>query len=148
MKGLFNKTWVCLCAILSLLPGGKAADKSTPKQPQTSKATMKNDCIHVNPEKGMQLIKTNPEVLVIDIRTPEEFASVRIPKARNIDFFDRRFQDEVAKINREQPILLHCASGNRSSKSLPIFTKLGFKKIYHLDGGINAWQKASNPVEK
>ena len=148
MKSFFKRTWIHLCAIISLLSGCKPADKSILIQSNASKLPMKNEYIHVNPQEGLELLRTNTATIVLDIRTPEEFAALRIPKARNIDFYDSRFQEEIAKINRDQTILLHCASGNRSSKSLAIFSKLGFKHVYHLDGGMNAWRKASNPTEK
>ena len=45
-------------------------------------------------------------------------------------------------MDRNKPVIVHCRSGGRSTESLEIFQELGFKNVYHLDGGIMAWEKA------
>ena len=49
---------------------------------------------------------------------------------------------------KSKTYLVHCAVGGRSTKSLAQFQKLQFQSVAHLDGGIKAWQKAGQPVEK
>ena len=85
--------------------------------------------------------------MVLDIRTPEEFAAGHIAGATNINFRAADFEKAIAALDKNQTYVLHCASGNRSTQSLPTFSKLEFKSVCHLDGGIKAWQKATLPVE-
>ena len=68
--------------------------------------------------------------------------------AKNIDFMKPSFAEEVAKLDKKQPYLVHCKSGGRSAKTLAVFKKLGFEHIYHLDGGIMAWEKAKQKIVK
>lgn len=85
--------------------------------------------------------------LLLDIRTPAEFAAERIAGAVNVDFRSPTFRDEIAKLPKDQTVLLYCRSGNRSGQSLPLFLDLGFRDVRHLEGGILAWKGAGLPVE-
>ena len=102
---------------------------------------------HVNGKEAGKLVAKGT-VTVLDIRTASEFEDSHIAGATNIDYTDNKFEAEIAKLDRNKTYLVHCASGNRSTKSLPKFEKLGFKNIIHLDGGIKAWEAAGNPVKK
>ena len=93
-------------------------------------------------------LETFPGMVILDIRTPEEYAAGHIANAKNIDFRSPGFQDAIANLDKEQAYLVHCQSGGRSGQSLEMFERLGFKSIFHLDDGFSGWQKAGNPVEK
>lgn len=88
------------------------------------------------------------KILVIDVRTPAEYAEGHIAGARNINFNGADFAEKLGAVDRKQTVLVHCARGGRSTSSLEVFKKLGFKKVIHLDGGFTDWVKAGNPVEK
>ncbi len=109
-------------------------------------STTDPNVVHVNAEQSRQLIASK-KVVVLDVRTPAEFAAGHIAGASNLDFHAAGFEHAVASLDHGQAYLVHCASGNRSTLSLPIFRKLEFKSLYHLDGGIRAWRWAKFPVE-
>jgi rhodanese-related sulfurtransferase len=88
------------------------------------------------------------KVVVLDVRTPEEFKASHIPGAVNVDFKAKDFAEQVAKLDKGKTYVVHCGSGRRSTSSLETFKKLGFKSIVHLDNGFGGWQKAGLPVEK
>lgn len=102
---------------------------------------------HVDAATAAKLVAAN-KVKILDIRTPEEYAEGHLRGATNINFSAPDFRQKLASLDRKQPYLLHCRSGNRSTKSLPVFEELGFRSVTHLDGGILAWTKAGQPVEK
>ena len=107
--------------------------------------------LHVNAREAAQLLSHKDEKkrpVIIDIRTSGEFKEGHLEGARQIDFLEDDFAARVRKLDRARPYLIHCRSGGRSSRSLALWNKLGFKKVYHLDGGILAWEKASHPVVK
>jgi rhodanese-related sulfurtransferase len=104
--------------------------------------------LHVDADGAEKLLKNDPETVVLDVRTPEEFARERLPGAINIDFLDANFPSEVGKLNRDKTYLVHCASGRRSSQALEVLKELGFESIVHLDGGLNAWKVSQKPVVK
>ena len=102
---------------------------------------------HVSPTEAQKLIGEK-EVRVLDVRTPEEFAAGHIAGAVNIDFLARDFEQKIAALDKTPRYVVHCASGNRSGKALPLLQKHGFERLYHLDGGFIAWEKAGLPMEK
>ena len=94
-----------------------------------------------------QLIATKGEQL-IDVRTPQEFEKYRIKSAKNIDYRNPNFSKEIEKLDKTKPVLIYCLSGARSKSALDAFQKAGFKTVYNLDGGINAWSKAQKPIDQ
>ncbi|MEJ6523560.1 MAG: rhodanese-like domain-containing protein [Opitutales bacterium] len=88
-----------------------------------------------------KMLEENPDLFILDIRTPEEFNLGHIPEAINIDYKADNFESELKKLDRNQTYLMHCRSGRRSADSLDIFQKLGFSHIIHIDDGILGWSK-------
>lgn len=103
---------------------------------------------NMTPTEAVALLKTQPAVVVLDVRTPGEFQSGHLANALNIDFRSPDFARQLARLDKSKTYLVHCAVGGRSTRSLPKLDSLGIKKVVHLDGGMDAWQKASLPVVK
>jgi len=80
------------------------------------------------------------KVVLIDVRTPQEFKEGTIKNSKNIDFFDPKFETYFATFNKEEPIYLFCRSGGRSNKAAQKLEALGFKEIYDLNGGFMGWK--------
>lgn len=102
---------------------------------------------HVKAAEAANLIESQ-KLVVLDVRTPEEFREGHIKGAKNIDFNAGDFAAKLKELDKSKPCLVHCRSGGRSSSSLAVFEELGFEKVFHLDGGIMSWQEAKLPVEK
>jgi rhodanese-related sulfurtransferase len=102
---------------------------------------------HVQAAEARQLVD-DQKVVVLDVRTPEEFKAGSIGGAVNIDFKAADFEQRLAALDRGRTYLVHCASGNRSTQSLAVFEKLNFPELYHLDGGFKAWEGSGLPVAK
>jgi rhodanese-related sulfurtransferase len=80
--------------------------------------------------------------LIIDVRTPQEYAQGHIANALNIDYLKQdSFVQKFAGFNKTQPVYLYCGSGNRSGKAAKQLAALGFESIYDLKGGYAAWQR-------
>ena len=86
--------------------------------------------------------------MIIDIRTPEEFAEGHIEKAVNIDFRSETFRDEVDNLDKNKTYLIYCRSGRRSADALNIMRELNFMKIYHMAGGMIEWTAEELPTVK
>lgn len=112
-----------------------------------ARAAETNTVHHVNPAEAQKLI-ADKKVVVLDVRTPKEFAAGHIAGATNINYLAADFAKTLSGLDPNQTYLVHCAVGGRSTQALPKFEKLQFQFIYHLDGGIKAWEKAGLPVEK
>jgi rhodanese-related sulfurtransferase len=80
------------------------------------------------------------EVVLVDVRTPEEYAEGFIQGAINVDYFDQQsFIKQISALDKKEPVYLYCRSGNRSMKAARQLVTLGFEKVYDLAGGYVAW---------
>ncbi|MDB4673374.1 rhodanese-like domain-containing protein [Verrucomicrobiales bacterium] len=79
------------------------------------------------------------DVVIVDVRTPEEFAAGHIKGAKSINVLSKDFEEKVAKLDPKKPVLVHCKMGGRSAKALATFKKLKFEKVYHMKEGYDAW---------
>ncbi|MDB6006362.1 MAG: Rhodanese domain protein [Prosthecobacter sp.] len=102
---------------------------------------------HVKADEAAKIISEG-KVAVIDVRTPDEFKDGHIQGAKNIDIMSEDFEARLGKLDKTQPTLVHCQAGGRSTRALPIFEKLGFTNLIHLDDGFGGWEAAGKPVVK
>ncbi len=103
---------------------------------------------HASALQAAELIKKDPSIVVLDVRTPNEYITGHIPDSINIDFTANNFVAEVTKLDPSKTYLVHCLKGGRSTSSLKTFSKLKFRHIIHLDGGMMDWSNEQLPVEK
>lgn len=80
--------------------------------------------------------------VLVDVRTPDEFASGHIASAINVDFDNQSFTSEIQKLDTSKTYFVYCRSGNRSGKAIAIMKNNGFKNMYELQGGIVSNQDA------
>jgi len=85
-------------------------------------------------------------VITLDVRTPSEFQSGHLVNAVNIDFEGQNFEGEVNKLDKDKTYAVYCRSGRRSGLATDLMAKDGFKSIFNLEGGIEAWQSSGNLV--
>ena len=95
-------------------------------------------------ERRFQRLMSKENVVLLDVRTPEEFKTGHIPQSRLIDIQQPGFVDSIQTLDKNKTYLLYCRSGKRSQKAVNLMKENGFKKVYHLKGGINTW---SGPKE-
>lgn len=93
-------------------------------------------------------LRQDKKNVVLDVRTPEEYAEGHIAGSTNIDINADDFQQKISKLDKGKTYLVHCASGGRSARACNQLGKLNFTKLYNLEGGMGAWEKAGKPVEK
>src|SRR2546427_435932 len=93
---------------------------------------------NVDAEQASKILQEDKKVMVLDVRTPEEFSAGHIAGATNLNFRDPGFEKKLAALDKKKPYLVHCAAGGRSSKARELMKKLNFESIYHLEGGLNA----------
>lgn len=100
----------------------------------------------VDADNAEQLIVTDPDLVVLDIRTSEEVSAGAIHGARVVDFYSPTFQSDIGEFDRDAAYLIYCRSGNRSAQASQLMENLGFTEVYELDGGILAWANAGLPL--
>ena len=92
--------------------------------------------------------KGDKDIVVLDIRTPGEFAAGHIENAVNIDYFSQNFQSQLDQLDKSKNYVMHCKSGGRSGRSVSIFKELNFKNLIHMNGGFDEWAQSGLPIVK
>lgn len=96
---------------------------------------------------ALQLIN-HKNALVLDVREEGEYKLGHILDSRLIPLGKLNERAGELEKYKEQPIVVVCRSGLRSTTACVLLGKRGFTQAYNLTGGITAWQKANLPLEK
>jgi phage shock protein E len=131
-------------AALALCVSPVWAEDSKPVPAAATAAVEKN----VSPDEAEKLLKENPNIVVLDVRTDDEFKSGHIPGAKNLSILAPDFAKQLAALDKSKTYLVHCASGHRSARACRAMDEQKFTSILHLNEGFNAWEKAGKPIEK
>ncbi len=121
-------------------------------QQKDKKVTAKNNQEQV--QKTISLIQPNDldkvdsSVQLVDVRTPQEYGQGHIKHAKNINFFDANFVDQMSKLNKDEAVYVYCKSGGRSGRAAQKLKAAGFKKVYDLKGGFMNWQASGKEISK
>jgi rhodanese-related sulfurtransferase len=99
----------------------------------------------VDPVEFSEVI-AQPGVIILDVRTPEEFNAGHIANAININMADSNFSSEVSKLDKNATVAVYCRSANRSAVATKEMAELGFTDMYDMQGGIIDWEAAGGPV--
>ncbi len=84
---------------------------------------------------------SDPDVVVLDVRTPGEIAEGKIDGAMEIDFRAEGFSEKLDGLDKGKTYLVYCRSGGRSSNACKMMSEKGFGSLFNLDGGYMAWSK-------
>ncbi|REG90795.1 thioredoxin domain-containing protein [Flavobacterium aquicola] len=87
-------------------------------------------------------IKATPNAQILDVRTPDEYATGHIENSDNVDFLSSSFVLKTDKYDKTKPVFVYCKSGGRSAKASAKLAELGFTSVYNLDGGMLKWEAA------
>jgi len=103
----------------------------------------------ITPQEAFTLIQNNqdnPDFVILDVRTPEEFTEAHIEDAINLNFRSETFRDELDKLDKSRTYLVYCRSGGRSRSALDIVAELNFREAYNMLGGIIQWKAEGLPT--
>ena len=88
----------------------------------------------------------SPDVTIVDVRTPEEFAQGHIEGAVNIPVEYADFTDQVSQLDADGTYAVYCRSGNRSRSAVDQMSEVGINGIYELKSGTNGWAATGQPL--
>jgi len=86
--------------------------------------------------------------LVLDIREAEDYATGHLPRARHIPMSQLSSRVEEIGKYKDKTVIVTCRNGTRAGAASRLLKQAGFKNVFELRGGLNAWEQASLPVEK
>lgn len=99
----------------------------------------------IGPKEWKQLVEAGKVTHLYDVRQPRERETAVLPGTK---LLDDATMAEIDKLPRETPLAFHCHHGGRSRAAAEHFLKAGFKTIYNLKGGIDAWSQEVDPSIK
>lgn len=137
MKQLLKPIFFISTLILFSCSQEQAQEQNTKKN--NSKVQTSTITKNVNVDEFKQLIEKE-EGIIVDVRTPQEYLRGNIEKSKNINI-SGNFSEEIKKLDKNKPVYIYCASGGRSSRAMQQMQQMGFKEIYNLMGGYNAWNR-------
>ena len=107
--------------------------------------TEKTTEMSLAPEEFNIKYKNTAGAILLDVRTEAEVSKGTIASSRNI-VYDDSFAGKLSSLPADAPIFVYCAAGKRSAKAVEILKEKGFKEVYQLKGGLNAWKDAKLPM--
>jgi rhodanese-related sulfurtransferase len=104
----------------------------------------------ITPSEMNKLLIAEPDLFMVDVRTPLEFSEVHATKAHNepLDSLHPKALFDSGKLGKEEPIYLICRTGGRATKAAAKFAAQGFDQGVVVEGGTEAWATAGLPVER
>ena len=137
-------TVVFLCLFLATLhPFSEEGNDKTKESTGQKKLISAKDAAQLIEEN-----RNNPDFIILDVRTPEEYSDGHIENALNLDVKSESFTEQAVKLDKGKTYLLHCRSGSRSEMAVKIMEKSGFTDIYEIGGGFEEWKNEGLPVAK
>lgn len=86
--------------------------------------------------------------LIVDVRTPEEYATAHVPRAINVPHDEIEDKLEELATGRENGVVVYCERGGRAAKAASVLAAAGFKNVRHMEGDMSAWRADELPVER
>ena len=129
-------------ALIMVACGSETSQIETPTLTATPTAVLSYTSLTVDGAKS--LIQENPDLVVLDVRTKEEYEISHLQNAILIPVSD--LKDRLAELDKDKKILVYCKTGIRSAIASGILVDNGFSSVYNMLGGIDDWIKAGEPV--
>lgn len=92
--------------------------------------------VNINDKELMKMIKENKNIILLDVRSVQEYNEGYINGATLIPLYELEKTAETKLLDKKQPIIVYCASGIRSIKAIEILMKKGYTNLYNLYGGL------------
>ena len=96
----------------------------------------------VSPAELKAMMASNKELVVIDVRTPQEIAGGKIENALEFNITDPAFTEKIKALDKEKEYVVYCKVGGRSAKAKTIMQSEGIKKVSNLVGGYDNYKSA------
>lgn len=95
-----------------------------------------------------QLLAGNKSIVVLDVRTPQEFAAGHLKGALNIDIYQQDFYSRIDKLNKKSTYVVYCRTHNRSTATVNYMKQNGFVLVYQMMDGFPGWAGNNLPYDK
>ncbi|MDD4992576.1 MAG: rhodanese-like domain-containing protein [Paludibacter sp.] len=102
----------------------------------------------LNSPEVKEVLKKNKAIVILDVRTPEEFAAGHLKGAQNIDIRQQDAYSKLEKLNPKTTYLVYCRTNHRSGLAVDYMMQKGFKNVYQMMDGFPGWAANNFAYEK
>lgn len=138
-----RRTLIALAAVAALATGCTSTSLSPTTGPTATAAPATASSL--NAADFAAALKV-PGTVLLDVRTPAEFAAGHLAGASDIDVESADFAQQIAGLDKSKIYAVYCRAGNRSKVAMAALQQSGFTQVFDLAGGITAWQSAGGEV--
>jgi rhodanese-related sulfurtransferase/enamine deaminase RidA (YjgF/YER057c/UK114 family) len=135
-----------------------AASRALVRSTGTPGSQLTFDLIAVSPAKALdasakvsleqfEALRQQNDVVVLDVRSPDEYAAGHVPGATNLNIQDKSFADKVAQLDKSKTYVVYCQAGGRAGRACTKMKDMGFN-VLDFAGSMKAWNAAEKPIEK
>lgn len=142
----YAATLTVILALISIEGTGcsSAASPSAPKESTENQG--EKVARDISDVELIDLMAQRSELLLIDVRTSQEWDAGHIEGACFLDFLEDDFKSRAEALPKDRPIALYCAAGGRSEDAMKLLAKAGFAELYNLRNGFYGWEDAGRTV--
>lgn len=102
----------------------------------------------LNAQDFSELLRQKPDLMLLDVRTPSEYAEGHLPNSVNVDVLAPDFERRAAEVlGQQRSVALYCRSGHRSKQAAAQLTRKGYT-VYELSTGWMGWVEAALPTAR
>jgi phage shock protein E len=101
---------------------------------------------NISSAQAQALLAKDKKIVLLDVRTPEEFRQARLHGAQLIPIAE--LEKRLGEIPRDRPLLVYCSVGARSASAAAFLASRGFREIYQISDGLVGWYKNGFPIER
>ena len=125
-----------------------ACNQKAPVPKMTGLAGSMQDSIFVRlwPNEIDSLLRKNPNIPFVDVRSEVEFRTSHIYRSMNCPFFADNFDQRILRLDPNAPVILYDTESSVSIMAADKMRQLGFKKIYELCGGLFTWARDGKTI--
>ena len=104
--------------------------------------------IQKNSTELSQILEKDKKIVILDVRTPEEFAAGHLKGAINIDIRQQDFYYKIEKLNKKLTYFVYCRTNHRSGNAIEYMKQKGFVTLYQMMDGFPGWEANNLPIVK
>jgi rhodanese-related sulfurtransferase len=115
------------------------------------KKSTKKEFEEIEPKEAFTILeknKDNPDFVILDVRTPEEYDEGHIEDANLLNVKSRDFENELEKMDKNKKYFVYCKAGVRGCKAVELMEKHGYGEVHNIAGGIDKWKAKRLPVNE
>ncbi len=145
----FRKLPIFFTIVLGILTGCNSSSEKAENDTELHEKTAFEapETKKLSPTQAYEMASGDQEMIIMDVRTPEEYESGHIEGAININLRSEDFQDKLKNLNKEKKYLVYCMGGHRSNRAQLLMDSLDFEQVFDLEGGFRQWSAADLPSQ-